>query len=60
LLPLAREREPGEALVERGLARDQPVDGGERVQVAELGHRFVEALPGQPAAVTLVPVVGSE
>jgi len=53
--PLALEREPGEALVERGFAGDQPVDGGERVQVGELGRRFLEALTGEPLAVPLRP-----
>ena len=53
--PLALEREPREPLVERVLARDEAVDGGERVEVGELGRRLVEALLREPAAVRLRP-----
>jgi hypothetical protein len=40
--PLALEREPGEPLVERGLATNQAVDGSERVERGELGRGLVE------------------
>ena len=55
LCPLALESEPREPLIECLLARDQPVDGGERVEVGELGRRLVEALPVEPGTVPLRP-----
>jgi hypothetical protein len=51
--PLALEREPGEPLVERGLATNQAVDGSERVERGELGRGLVELLPGKPLTVAL-------
>jgi hypothetical protein len=53
--PLALERESREPLVERGLAASQAVDGGERVEVGELGGGLVELLPGKPVTMTLRP-----
>jgi hypothetical protein len=53
--PLALNGEPREAFVERLLARDETVDGGERVQVGELGRRFGEALPAEPLPMALGP-----
>jgi len=41
--PLALEREPGEPLLERGFASDQPVDRGQAVEVGGLGRRLLEA-----------------
>ena len=54
--PPRLERESGEALLERGLAGGEAVDGGERVQVGELAGGVLEALGGEPAAVGLRPV----
>ena len=54
--PLGLEREPGEALIERGLARRQPVDGRERVEERQLGSGLVEPLPSKPLPVTDVQV----
>ncbi len=55
LAPLRLEREVQEPLVEGDPAGEQAVDGGECVQVGQLGVDALEALAGEPAAVPLRP-----
>ena len=52
---LVLECEPREPLVERRLAGDEPVDGGQGVAEGEFAVRVAEALPGEPATVRLRP-----
>jgi hypothetical protein len=47
--------QPRETLIQRLLARDQPIDGGEQIDERQLGRRLLEALGAQPRPVALVP-----